>query len=96
MRRLDLFRRSLLIAAVAAAPFCAVAQSDAWPARPVRIVSFLAPGGLSDTLARILAQHLEAEAIQVLKMDAEAFTAFVQAEIDRWAPIAKKVAAQPQ
>jgi len=41
-------------------PFAALAQPDAWPARPVRIVSFLAPGGLSDTLARILAQHLEA------------------------------------
>jgi len=60
MKRLDPFRCSLAIAAVAAMPFGALAQSDVWPARPVRIVSFLAPGGLSDTLARILAQHFEA------------------------------------
>lgn len=60
MKRLDSFRCPLVIAAVAAMPFAALAQPDAWPARPVRIVSFLAPGGLSDTLARILAQHLEA------------------------------------
>jgi len=55
-------RRSLLLVAIAALGLApgALAQSDAWPARPVRIVSFLAPGGLSDTLARILAQHLEA------------------------------------
>ena len=39
----------------------AQAQTGAWPARPVRIVSFLAPGGLSDMLARILAQHFEAK-----------------------------------
>jgi tripartite-type tricarboxylate transporter receptor subunit TctC len=60
MKRLDCFRFSLAIATFAAMPFAALAQPDAWPARPVRIVSFLAPGGLSDTLARILAQHLEA------------------------------------
>src|SRR5688500_17034749 len=55
-------RGFLAIAAVAAMSFAVngSAQSDTWPARPVRIVSFLAPGGLSDTLARILARDLEA------------------------------------
>jgi tripartite-type tricarboxylate transporter receptor subunit TctC len=41
-------------------------------------------------------KQLEAESIQVLKMSPEAITAFVQAEIERWGPIAKKVGASPQ
>jgi tripartite-type tricarboxylate transporter receptor subunit TctC len=35
------------------------AQTESWPAKPVRIVSAMTPGGLSDVLARIVAQHLE-------------------------------------
>jgi len=52
-------RRAFLIAFVTLLAANAFAQSDSWPAKPVRIVSFLAPGGLSDTLARILARELE-------------------------------------
>jgi len=36
-----------------------VAAAQDWPTKPTRIVSFLAPGGLSDMLARILAQNFE-------------------------------------
>ncbi len=31
--------------------------ADAWPVRPVRVVAPFAPGGGSDTVARVLAQH---------------------------------------
>jgi tripartite-type tricarboxylate transporter receptor subunit TctC len=48
-----------LLTLIAAIPFADVAAAQDWPARPTRIVSFLAPGGLSDMLARILAQNFE-------------------------------------
>jgi tripartite-type tricarboxylate transporter receptor subunit TctC len=41
-----------------AAGSIAVASAADWPARPVRIVSPFAPGGTSDTLARLLAEQL--------------------------------------
>ena len=34
---------------------------QAWPAKPVRLVVGLAPGGLVDVLARTLATHLSTE-----------------------------------
>jgi tripartite-type tricarboxylate transporter receptor subunit TctC len=36
----------------------AMAQAADWPVKPVRIVSPFAPGGSSDTVGRILAEHL--------------------------------------
>ena len=102
----------LSLAAALAWSAGARAQTDSWPAKPVRIVSAMTPGGLSDVLARIVAQHLEgklnaaaieamtspavarqleAEAIEVLRLSPEDFTAFVQAEIDRWGPIARRI-----
>jgi tripartite-type tricarboxylate transporter receptor subunit TctC len=45
-----------LLGAVALAQ--APAQSEDYPARPIKIIVPLAPGGLSDTLARIVAQRL--------------------------------------
>lgn len=45
----------------AAIGLCAVslaAPAQDWPAKPVRIVSPFAPGGGSDTVGRVLAEHL--------------------------------------
>ena len=51
------YRRSLLLATAAALAGGAVAQS-AWPSRPIRIVVAYPPGGVSDAVARALADKL--------------------------------------
>ena len=55
-------RRSLLgaVAAVALVP-SAFAQAQAWPGKPVRIVTAFAAGSASDIVARLLAQHLQSD-----------------------------------
>ncbi|MBW6401101.1 tripartite tricarboxylate transporter substrate binding protein [Roseomonas sp. HJA6] len=50
-------RRALLATPVIALP--AIAQAQAWPARPVRIVLAYPPGGSTDVLARTLAAALQ-------------------------------------
>jgi tripartite-type tricarboxylate transporter receptor subunit TctC len=50
---------SALITLLATLALTSPAAAQDWPTRPTRIVSFLAPGGLSDMLARILAQNFE-------------------------------------
>lgn len=52
-------RRSLLGAAAAAlVPFSRPVRAQAWPARPIRLVSPYAPGGSSDILTRVLGDYL--------------------------------------
>jgi tripartite-type tricarboxylate transporter receptor subunit TctC len=53
-------RRRLLLAAAAAAawPALARAQAPAWPTRPVRFIVPYAPGGPTDTLARVVGAEL--------------------------------------
>lgn len=55
--RLSLFL-SLVVAPVAQAQSTASGSGQAWPAKPVRIISPFAPGGGNDTLSRILATSL--------------------------------------
>lgn len=48
---------ALMVVALAAGPVCA----QAWPAKPVKIVTAFAAGSASDIVARLLAQELQAE-----------------------------------
>jgi tripartite-type tricarboxylate transporter receptor subunit TctC len=58
-RKPSLRRRTLLsLAVLPALPRPALAQASAWPTRPVRVVIPYPPGGGTDTMARIAAQHL--------------------------------------
>ncbi|NUA27796.1 Bug family tripartite tricarboxylate transporter substrate binding protein [Cupriavidus basilensis] len=62
MRRptIHLARRKLCLclAAAAFAPTAALASPDAWPNKAVRLIVPYAPGGLPDTVARVLSQQL--------------------------------------
>jgi tripartite-type tricarboxylate transporter receptor subunit TctC len=67
-------RRDLLIAGAAAgslaAPAWVAAQSPAWPTRgPVRLVCQYPPGGLVDTVARLMAPHLQSALGQTVVVD---------------------------
>ncbi len=53
-------RRSALGAAILALPAPALAQTRAWPNRPVRIIIPYAPGGPVEIPGRFLAEHLSA------------------------------------
>lgn len=50
--------RALASIVLGAAASTALAQADAWPNRPIRIVSPFPPGGTTDQLARLFAPHL--------------------------------------
>jgi tripartite-type tricarboxylate transporter receptor subunit TctC len=67
-------RRDLLLAGAAAsslaAPAWVAAQSPAWPTRgPVRLVCQYPPGGLVDTVARLMAPHLQSALGQTVVVD---------------------------
>ena len=51
-------RRALLGAGLALAAASAIAQAQAWPAKPIRIIVPYTPGGSSDIIARAISQPL--------------------------------------
>ena len=57
MTRIALFTVALACAAALAAPAAAVAQTD-YPTKGLRVIVPFPPGGASDTLGRMVAQHL--------------------------------------
>jgi len=67
-----MIRRTLLRLAAALLGCVAVpswAQSEAWPSRPVTLVVPFAPGGPTDTVARLLAERLQAQWKQTVVLD---------------------------
>src|SRR6185369_4960787 len=68
-RSLD--RRAAMIAlgALGAAPLLSFAQTDAWPSRPVKLIVPFAAGGPTDTVARLVAERLQARWNQTVLVD---------------------------
>ena len=67
-----MIRRNWLAGAAAAVALTAGpawAQSEAWPARPFTLVVPFAPGGPTDTVARLLAERLQAQWKQAVVLD---------------------------
>ncbi|AZG09955.1 tripartite tricarboxylate transporter substrate binding protein [Pigmentiphaga sp. H8] len=64
-------RRTALAALLAAtaAPRLSAAQGEAWPNRPVKLIVPFAPGGPTDTIARMLAEKMQAAWQQPVVVD---------------------------
>ena len=61
MKRKTLLAAALTVASafgIAALPQSVSAQTDAWPSKPIRLINGFLPGGSSDIVARLMAQHL--------------------------------------
>lgn len=48
-------RRMLITAAAAAIAMPSVARANAWPSKPIRLIATFPPGGLADTICRVMA-----------------------------------------
>jgi len=70
---------ALHISAANAAAVAAAGQAQAYPAKPVRLVTPSAPGSTADVLARIVAQKLSASWGQQVVVDARAGAAGIVA-----------------
>ncbi|MEO5771660.1 MAG: tripartite tricarboxylate transporter substrate binding protein [Burkholderiaceae bacterium] len=64
-----MIRRTLLALAASLISLPALAQTDPWPSRPVRIVSPFPAGGTSDIMARMLSEALAKELGQPFVID---------------------------
>ena len=65
-------RRTLLAALLAIAPFGAMAQAPAFPSKPVTLVVPVAPGGILDAVARMLAPEMAKQLGQPVVVDNKA------------------------
>lgn len=81
-------RRALLTAAVAATALASGPSfAQAWPAKPVRIVTAFAAGSASDIVARLYAQELQAEFGQAFVVENKpGASGFIAAELVAKAP----------
>src|SRR6266480_3143107 len=50
--------RNVILALCAAVAFSAAAHAQQWPAKPVRVIVNVAPGGVADVTARVLGARL--------------------------------------
>ena len=67
MKRRDFIAAGAAGAATLGTPMLAQAQSSVWPTRgPVRLLCQFPPGGLVDTVARLMAPHLSAALSQTV------------------------------